>query len=104
MFSLSFTVTERPPTIVTCSVDGNQFDISDGDLMRVVTESRNETATNTALSVQVTVLVRMRVAGQYQCSVTTDKITIDNEPSALTATRNITGKYLTCIFVLFNLF
>ena len=36
VFSLSFTVTDRPPTTVTCSVNGNSFTISDNDLIRVV--------------------------------------------------------------------
>ena len=88
VFSLSFNVTNRSPTIVTCSVSESLFDVSDDDVIRTVSMAEDP------ISVEVIVLVRMRVAGQYQCSVTTDKITKANDSSALTATRNITGKYL----------
>ncbi|XP_019862519.1 PREDICTED: uncharacterized protein LOC109591173, partial [Amphimedon queenslandica] len=70
VFSLSFTVTNRSPTIVTCSVDnGNQFNVSDNDLIRTVTPVNND------VQVQVSVIFRMRVSGLYKCSVTTDRIT-----------------------------
>ena len=35
VFSLSFTVTDRPPTTVACSVNGNSFTISDNNLIVV---------------------------------------------------------------------
>ncbi|XP_019859144.1 PREDICTED: uncharacterized protein LOC109587342 [Amphimedon queenslandica] len=69
VFSLSFNVTNRSPTIVTCSVDnGNQFNVSDSDLIRTVTPVNND------VQVQVSVIFRMRVSSLYKCFVTTDRI------------------------------
>ena len=87
MFSLSFSVTNRSPTIVTCSVDnGNQFNVSDNDLIHTVTTVNND------VQVQVSVIFRMRVSGLYKCSVTTDRITITPLISTDMAMRNITGR------------
>ena len=41
VFSLSFNVTIRPPTNVTCYIDGNQFIISDNDLSCIVIRSED---------------------------------------------------------------
>ena len=89
VFSLSFNVMNRSPTIVTCSVDnGNQFNVSDNDLIRTII-----TNTNTELEVQVLAIFEMRVSGLYKCSVTTDRITITPLVSTNMAMRNVTGKY-----------
>ena len=89
VFSLSFTVTNRSPTIVTCSVDnGNQFNVSDNDI-------RTVTSVNDDIQVQVSVIFRMRVFGLYKCFVTTDRITTTPLVSTNMAMRNITGKYCT---------
>ena len=85
VFSLSFNVTNRPPTNVTCDIDGNQFIISDDDLSCIVIKSEDP------ITVQVSVIVRVRVAGVYQCFVTTDRIT-STPLTATTPVRNITGK------------
>ena len=85
VFSLSFNVTNRPPTNVTCYIDGNQFIISDNDLLRIVIKSED------SIIVQVSVIVRVRVAGVYQCIITTDRIT-STPLTATTPARNITGK------------
>lgn len=92
VFSLSFNVTYRPPTVVSCSID--HFNVSENDLIRTVVQSEDP------ILVQVTVLFRRRVAGLYQCSITTDKITVMDVPSISSATRNITGYlyYLPNIF------
>ena len=88
MFSLSFNVTNRSPTIVTYSVNnGNQFNVSDNDLIRTVTTVNNE------VQVQVSVMFRMRVSGLYKCFVTTDRITTTPLISIDMAMRNVTGKY-----------
>ena len=88
VFSLSFSVTNRSPTIVTCSVDnGNQFNVSDNDLIRTVTPVNND------VQVQVLVIFRMRVSGLYKCFVTTDRITNTPLVSTNMAMRNITGNY-----------
>uniref|UniRef100_A0A1X7SN65 Ig-like domain-containing protein n=1 Tax=Amphimedon queenslandica TaxID=400682 RepID=A0A1X7SN65_AMPQE len=86
VFSLSFNVTNRSPTIVTCSVDnGNQFNVSDNDLIRTVTPVNND------VQVQVSVIFRMRVSGLYKCFVTTDRITTTPLVSTNMAARDITG-------------
>ncbi|XP_019858033.1 PREDICTED: uncharacterized protein LOC109586294 [Amphimedon queenslandica] len=85
VFSLSFNVTNRSPTIVTCSVDnGNQFNVSDNDLIRTVTPVNND------VQVQVSVIFRMRVSGLYKCSVTTDRITTTPLVSTNMAMRDVT--------------
>ena len=87
MFSLSFNVTNRSPTIVTCSVDsGNQLNVSDNDLIRTVTTVNND------VQIQVSVIFRMRVSGLYKCFVTTDRITTTPLISYNMAMRNLTGK------------
>ncbi|XP_019851148.1 PREDICTED: hemicentin-1-like [Amphimedon queenslandica] len=85
VFSLSFNVTNRSPTIVICSVDnGNQFNVSDNDLIRTVTPVNND------VQVQVSVILRMRVSGLYKCSVTTDRITTTPLVSTNMVIRNVT--------------
>ena len=90
MFSLSFNVTDRPPTNVTCSINGNQFNISDNDLIRTVIRTQDNNEPSDSILVQVSVMFRLRVAGLYQCTVTTDRIT--STPLTATEERNITGK------------
>ena len=70
---------------MTCDIDGNQFIISDDDLSCIVIKSEDP------ITVQVSVIVRVRVAGVYQCFVTTDRIT-STPLTATTPVRNITGK------------
>ncbi|XP_019853117.1 PREDICTED: uncharacterized protein LOC109582689 [Amphimedon queenslandica] len=85
VFSLSFNVTNRSPTIVTCSVDnGNQFNVSDNDLIRTVTLVNND------VQVQVSAMFRMRVPGLYKCFVTTDRITTTPLVSTNMTMRNVT--------------
>ena len=88
MFSLSFNVTNRSPTIVTCSVDnGNQFNVSDNDLIRTITPVNND------VQVEVSVIFRMRVSGLYKCFVTTDRIKATPLVSTNMTMRNVTCKY-----------
>ena len=95
MFSLSFNVNNRPPTIVTCSVNnGNQFNVSDNDLIRTVTPVNND------VQVQVLVIFRMRVSGLYKCFVTTDRITTTPLISTDIAMRNVTGKCAQFLIIL----
>ena len=94
VFSLSFNVTNRPPTNVTCYIDGNQFNISADDLLRIVNNSEDP------IVVQVSVIVRVRVAGVYQCIITTDRIT-STPLIATTPERNITGKNTIKHYLLF---
>lgn len=79
---------------MACSVDGNQLSTSDYELIRTITKAEDP------IEVQVTALFRRRFAGQYQCSVTTDKITVTGETAVSTLIRNVTGKYMHLEFVL----
>ena len=64
VFTLSFNVTGLPPSTVNCTVDGVMTDIADEDIDRYVVAAQYP---NT--SVLVTVTVRSRQTGSYQCSV-----------------------------------
>ena len=70
---------------MTCYIDGNQFIISENDLILTVIKSEDP------ITVQVSVIVRVGVAGLYQCNVTTDRIT-STPLTATTPAMNITGK------------
>ena len=59
VFSLSFNVSNGPPTIVSCSVNGN----------RISTELSREIVNGPGSVTRVTVTVRLREAGNYQCTV-----------------------------------
>ncbi|XP_019850324.1 PREDICTED: uncharacterized protein LOC105312200 [Amphimedon queenslandica] len=84
VFSLSFNVTNRSPTIVTCSVDnGNQFNVSDNDLIHTAATVNND------VQVQVLVTFRMRMSGLFKCSASTDRITTTPLVSTTMAMRNI---------------
>ena len=65
VFTLSFNVTKRPPTSVSCTVNNSQFNIDHEDLKRNVINAIDH------LQVLVIVTVRMRKPGIYQCTVTT---------------------------------
>ena len=91
VFSLSFNVTDRPPTNVTCSINGNQFNISDNDSIRTVIRTEDNNEPSDSILVQVSVMLRLRVAGLYQCFVTTNRIA-STPLTATTPERNITGK------------
>ena len=79
---------------MTCYIDGNQFNMSDDDLLRIVKKSEDP------IIVQVSVIVRGRVSGVYQCIITTDRITI-TPLTATTPARNITGKNTIKHYLLF---
>ena len=96
MFILSFNVTDRSPTNVTCSIDGYQFNISDNDLIRTVIRREDNTDPGLSILVQVSVMFRIRVAGLYQCTVTTDRITSTPLTATTPAAKNITGKDNKC--------
>ena len=92
VFSLSFNVTNRSPSLVTCSIDGYQFNISDNDLIRTVIRTQDSNEPSDSILVQVSVMFRIRVAGLYQCTVTTDRITRTPLTATTPAAKNITGK------------
>ena len=66
VFTLTFRVDRRAPTVVTCTIDSIMFNILNDDLSRVVLTSIHP------ISVQVIVTVRMRQGGSYQCTVSND--------------------------------
>ena len=68
VFTLTFTVSDGPPTDVTCIDESNPFTIFSGDLSRVVVNGPGSVT-------QVTVTVRMRQAGTYQCTVSNARVT-----------------------------
>ena len=67
-FTLIFNVSDGPPTDVNCTDGSNPFTIASGDLSRVVVNG-------TSSVTQVTVTVRMRQAGTYQCTVSNARVT-----------------------------
>ena len=68
VFTLTFNVSNAPPTDVNCTDGTNPFTIASGDLSRVVVNGPGSIT-------QVTVTVRMRQAGTYQCTVSNAKVT-----------------------------
>ena len=76
LFTLSYTVTIRPPTNVTCTVNGKPLSIDNLDRTVVTTTS-----------VSVTVTISNRTSGDYVCTV---QSTVG--PAVMTDTVAITGK------------
>ena len=68
VFTLTFNVSDGPPTNVNCTDGSNPFTIASGDLSRVVVNG-------TGSITQVTVKVRMRQNGTYQCNVSNARVT-----------------------------
>uniref|UniRef100_A0A1X7V9Q1 Uncharacterized protein n=1 Tax=Amphimedon queenslandica TaxID=400682 RepID=A0A1X7V9Q1_AMPQE len=100
VFSLSFNVSDGPPTTVSCSVNGNGIST---ELSRVIVNGPGS-------ATRVTVTVRLRKAGNYQCTVSNERVTngtisgviavnstssfnisVSDTPTGLTATRLNTG-------------
>uniref|UniRef100_A0A1X7SII5 Ig-like domain-containing protein n=1 Tax=Amphimedon queenslandica TaxID=400682 RepID=A0A1X7SII5_AMPQE len=100
VFSLSFNVSDGPPTTVSCSVNGNGIST---ELSRVIVNGSGSVT-------RVTVTVRLREAGNYQCTVSNVRVTtgtisgvtavsstsslsisVSDTPTGLTATRLSTG-------------
>ena len=67
VFSLSFNVSDGPPTTVYCSVNGNVH-IASTELSRVIVNGSGSVT-------RVTVTVRLREAGNYQCTVSNARVT-----------------------------
>ena len=65
VFSLSFNVSDGPPTTVSCSVNGNRIST---ELSRVIVNGPGSVT-------RVTVTVRLREAGNYQCIVSNTRVT-----------------------------
>ena len=63
VFSLSFNVSDGPPTIVSCTVNGNEIST---ELSRVIVNG-------TGFITRVTI-TNLAEAGNYQCTVSNDKV------------------------------
>uniref|UniRef100_A0A1X7T5L3 Uncharacterized protein n=1 Tax=Amphimedon queenslandica TaxID=400682 RepID=A0A1X7T5L3_AMPQE len=101
VFSLSFNVSDGPPTTVSCSVNGT----------RISTELSHVIVNGPGSVTRVTVTVRLKEAGNYQCTVFNARVTggpiskgpraalstssfnisVSDTPTGLTATRLSTG-------------
>ena len=90
VFALIFNVSNGPPTDVNCTVGSNPFTIASGDLSRVVVNG-------TGSITQVTVTVRMRQAGTYQCTVSNVRVTNGPVPGydSLIASSSSTSQLIT---------
>ena len=75
VFTLTFNVSDGPPTNVSCSV---------GDSMLPVRHLSREIINGTGFITQVTVTVESRQAGDYKCTVSNDRV-IDGTISHITA-------------------
>ena len=64
VFSLSFNVSDGPPTTVSCSVNGNGIST---ELSRVIV--------NGSGSVTRVTVTNLKKAGNYQCTVSNDRVT-----------------------------
>uniref|UniRef100_A0A1X7TPW3 Fibronectin type-III domain-containing protein n=1 Tax=Amphimedon queenslandica TaxID=400682 RepID=A0A1X7TPW3_AMPQE len=81
VFSLSFNVSNGPPTTVSCLVNGNGIST---ELSRVIV--------NGSGSVTRVTVTNLTQAGNYQCTVSNDRVTtVSDTPTGLTATRLSTG-------------
>ena len=80
VFILGFNVTDGPPTNVTCTDGTNPLTIDSSDLSRVIVNGPQSVT-------QVTVTVRMRQAGIYQCTVSNARVT-DGTINGVTAMSN----------------
>ena len=68
VFTFTFNVSNGPPTDVTCTDGSNPLTIDSGDLSCVVVNGSGSIT-------QVTVTVRMRQSGTYQCTVSNARVT-----------------------------
>ena len=85
VFTLTFVVNRRPPTIVTCTVDNIMFNIPNGNLSHEVLVSEDP------ISIQVIVTIGLRQGGTYQCTVSNDA---PNGNTATTQVITVTGIYI----------
>ena len=80
VFSLSFNVSDGPPTTVNCTVNGNEIST---ELSRVIVNG-------TGSITRVTVTVRLREAGNYQCTVSNARVGITtNGVTAVSSTSSL---------------
>ena len=100
VFSLSFNVSDGPPTTVTvsCSMNGNG----------ISTELSREIVNGPGSVTRVTVTMRLREAGNYQCNVFNDRVTDGNNGliggiRALSSTTSLSLSGLCHLLSIYNL-
>ena len=81
VFTISFNVSKGPPTNVTCTDGTSPLTIDSSDLSRVIVNGPQSVT-------QVTVTVRMRQAGIYQCNISNARVT-DGTINGITAMNGI---------------
>ena len=89
VFSLTFNVSNGPPTTVSCTVGGNGIST---ELSRVIVNGPRSIT-------RVTVTVRLREAGSYQCSASNARvgITINGVTAVISnSSFSIGSKYIFC--------
>ena len=84
VFTLTFNISDGPPTDINCTDGSNPFTIANGDLSRVVVDGPESVT-------QVTVTVRMRQAGTYQCAVFNARVPNDTIDNVIATNSSITG-------------
>ena len=88
VFTFTFNVSNGPPTFVNCTNGNDPIMLASGDLSRVVV--------NGSISVtQVTVTVRMRQAGIYQCTVSNARVEAGNINDIIATNSNSSSQLLT---------
>ena len=104
-FALNFSVSTFPPTYVTCQVETTQVEIF--NLTREVVINEYNKSLDLVPQINVSVTLRERMAGNYQCIVTvfrsgesnltlyTDKISIQGEWTCIKPTYNTCTSCLT---------
>ena len=97
VFSLSFNVSDGPPTTVSCSMNGNGIST---ELSRVIVNGSGSVT-------RVTVTVRLREAGNYQCTVFNDRVTDGNNGriggvQALSSTTSMSLSGLSNLLFIYN--
>ena len=88
VFTLTFNVSDEPHTNVTCTDGSNPFTIASGDLSRVIVNG-------TGSVTQVTVTMRMRQTGTYQCIVSNARVDAGTIYSVTATSSNSTSQPIT---------
>ena len=87
-FSLSFNVTKRPPTYVSCTLNSTELAITMSNITRLTL-----TAENPNITVQVSINLRQRLGGMYRCTVSNVGVLNDvNVKPGVTNNISLTGK------------
>ena len=89
IFTLTFNVSNGPPTDVNCTDGSNPFTVASDDLSRVVVNGPGSVT-------QVTVTVRMRQAGTYQCTVSNGRVDAGTIGSVTATSSSSTSQPITC--------